>query len=180
MLRVITGKKLSDHETIESLRRNTKTMSVNQICIYHIMLETYGIVNLKSSPVLENMIKKSPNEKLETLRNAKMLQIPVNQGRNNAFNFYAASAWNQFQKWLIDENNKQTPRRQQSLREECVLRSGLGLKCCCHNNFCRNVARTRPMTEKEIMLKQRKVEVRALKQFKKQLKKWISREIPQD
>ena len=180
MLRVITGKKLSDHETIESLRRNTKTMSVNQICIYHIMLETYGIVNLKSSPVLENMIKKSPNEKIETLRNAKMLQIPVNQGRNNAFNFYAASAWNQFQKWLIDENNKQTPRRQQSLREECVLRSGLGLKCCCLNNFCRNVARTRPMTEKEIMLKQRKVEVRALKQFKKQLKKWISREIPQD
>ena len=180
MLRVITGKKLSDHETIESLRRNTKTMSVNQICIYHIMLETYGIVNLKSSPVLENMIKKSPNEKIETLRNAKMLQIPVNQGRNNAFNFYAASAWNQFQKWLIDENNKQTPRRQQSLREECVLRSGLGLKCCCHNNFCRNVARTRPMTEKEIMLKQRKVEVRALKQFKKQLKKWILREIPQD
>ena len=43
MLRVITGKKLSDHETIESLRRKTKTMSVNQICIYHIMLETYGL-----------------------------------------------------------------------------------------------------------------------------------------
>ena len=59
MLRVITGKKLSDHETLENLRRKTKTMSVNQICIYHIMLETYGIVNLKSSPVLENMIKKS-------------------------------------------------------------------------------------------------------------------------
>lgn len=77
MLRVITGKKLSDHATIESLRRKTKTMSVNQICIYHIMLETYGIVNFKSSPLLENMIRKRPSEKIETLRNAKMLQIPV-------------------------------------------------------------------------------------------------------
>ena len=180
MLRVITGKKLSDHATIESLRRKTKTMSVNQICIYHIMLETYGIVNLKSSPLLENMIRKRPSEKIETLRNAKMLQIPVNQGRNNAFNFYAASAWNQFQKWLIDENINQTTRRQHSLQEECALRTGLGIKCCCDNNFCKNVKRTRPLTEKEFMLQQRKVEERALTQFKKQLKEWILNEIPQD
>ena len=144
------------------------------------MLETYGIVYLKSSPVLENMIKKSPNDKTETLRNAKMLQIPVNQGRNNAFNFYAASAWNQFQKWLIEENKNKTPRRQHSLREECALRSGLGIKCCCHSKFCKNVTRTRPMTEKEIMLEQRKVEEKELKEFKKQLKEWILNEIPQD
>ena len=180
MLRVITGKKLSDHETIESLRRKTKTMSVNQICIYHIMLETYGIVNLKSSPLLENMIRKRPSEKIETLRNAKMLQIPVNQGRNNAFDFYAASAWNQFQKWLIDTNIKQTPRRQHSLREECALRKGLGIKCCCGNNYCKNVNQTRPLTEKELMLKQQKDDDRALKHFKKQLKEWIWNEIPQD
>ena len=53
MLRVITGKKLSDHESIANLRRTTGTMSVTQICVYHIMLETYGIVNLNSSPVLK-------------------------------------------------------------------------------------------------------------------------------
>ena len=58
MLRVITGKKLSDHVTLENLRRTTRTMSVNQLCIYHIMLETYGIVNLKSSTVLRKMLTK--------------------------------------------------------------------------------------------------------------------------
>ena len=36
------------------------------------------------------------------------------------------------------------------------------------------------MTEKEIMLEQRKVEEKELKEFKKQLKEWILNEIPQD
>ena len=125
-------------------------------------------------------VNSSPDHYSPTSRNAKMLQIPVNQGRNNAFDFYAASAWNQFQKWLIDTNIKQTPRRQHSLREECALRKGLGIKCCCGNNYCKNVNQTRPLTEKELMLKQQKVDDRALKHFKKQLKEWIWNEIPQD
>ena len=36
------------------------------------------------------------------------------------------------------------------------------------------------MTDKEILLKQRKESERALKDFKKQIKVWILKEIPQD
>ena len=128
MLRVITGKKLSDHETIANLRRKTGTMSVNQICIYHIMLETYGIVNLKSSTVLKDMmIRKIPKNKSAILRSEKienMLQIPMNEGRNNGFNFYATSAWNKYQNWQKQENSTQLASQQKhSMREECTLRS---------------------------------------------------------
>lgn len=184
MLRVITGKKLSDHETIASLRRTTGTMSVNQICVYHIMLETYGIVNLKSSTVLEDMItKKIPKNKSAILRSAKdenMLQIPVNEGRNNAFNYYAAKAWNKYQDWRkIEVSKKLINQQKTSWIEECRLRIGLNLKCCC-GNFCKNVPLNRPLTDKEILLKKRKDDERALREFKREIKVWISQEIPQD
>ena len=160
-------------------------MSVNQICIYHIMLETYGIVNLKSSTVLKDMmIRKIPKNKSAILRSEKienMLQIPMNEGRNNGFNFYATSAWNKYQNWQKQENSTQLASQQKhSMREECTLKVGLGLKCCCISKYCNNIPKNRPMTDKEILLKQRKESERALKEFKRQIKVWILKEIPQD
>ena len=185
MLRVITGKKLSDHVTLENLRRTTRTMSVNQLCIYHIMLETYGIVNLKSSTVLRKMLTKKYSENnapvLRSSKKDEMLQIPPDEGRNNAFNFYAATAWNKFQTWLKNENRKKQDNQHSiTFEKECSLKLGLGLKCCCKSKFCKNVTLTRPRTEKEILLKQRKETERALKEFKRQIKVWILKDIPQD
>ena len=45
---------------------------------------------------------------------------------------------------------------------------------------CNNIPKNRPMTDKEILLKQRKESERALKEFKRQIKIWILKEIPQD
>ena len=118
MLRAITGKKLSDHKTKESLRKETKTMSVNQIWVYHIMLETYGILKLDSSPTLKRILlekKGNPNARLRSATNDEMLQIPVNENRKNAFNYYAASAWNAFQSWKKNQG--------QSLKTQIVRNS---------------------------------------------------------
>ena len=131
------------------------------------------------------MITKTIPENISaTLRGAKnrnMLNIPVNEGRNNAFNYYAASAWNKFQHWQNSETGKKLACQQKnSWSEECRLRIGLNLKCCCSGNYCKNTALNRPMTDKEIMLKQRKEKERALKVFKKMVKIWILAEVPQD
>ena len=57
-----------------------------------------------------------------------MLQIPMNEGRNNGFNFYATSAWNKYQNWQKQENSTQLASQQKhSMREECTLRSAQAL-----------------------------------------------------
>ena len=48
MLRVVMGLKLEDHTNMEKLREKIKMMSVNQLCIYHTIMEAYNVV-IKSS-----------------------------------------------------------------------------------------------------------------------------------
>ena len=183
MLRAITGKKLSDHKTKESLRRETKTMSVNQICVYHIMLETYGILKLDSSPILKKMLLEkqgNPNARLRSTTNSEMLQIPVNENRNNAFNYYAASAWNAFQSWKKKSGSQSDHTNSAKFANECILRRGLGLECdCITQQFCQGASERAP-TEKEKYLRSRKDKARSAKRFKGELKSWILKEIPQE
>ena len=48
MLRVVMGLKLEHHTNMEKLREEIKMMSVNQLCIYHTIIEAYNVV-IKSS-----------------------------------------------------------------------------------------------------------------------------------
>ena len=193
MLRVITGKKLSDQATIESLRKKTRAMSVNQLCVYHIMIETFGIVTLNSSKVLGKMLeKRQPGTQgvvLRSAHNEKSLHIPVNEGRNNPFNFYAASAWNQFHLWKYLKDLKEEEKRkasQQETEENQQLDSQQENSANSANSEhsvgeeCSNDVREIYHTEKEKLIHQRKTNERALKEFKRQIKVWILEEIPQD
>ena len=192
MLRVITGKKLSDQATIQSLREKTRAMSVNQICVYHIMIETFGIVNLNSSTVLKKMLtKKQPGKQGAVLRSAhneKSLHIPLNEGRNNPFNFYAASAWNQFHSWkhLREEKQRAASQQENSKRKECstdVTEENQQLSSQQENSTrkeCSTDVTEKFPTEKEKLILQRKKNERALKEFKREIKVWIREEIPQD
>ena len=183
MLRAITGKKLSDHKTKESLRRETKSMSVNQICVYHIMLETYGILKLDSSPTLKKLLLEkqgNPNARLRSARNDEMLQIPVNENRNNAFNYYAASAWNEFQSWKEKSGSEIERTNSDMVANECLLKRGLGLECdCIRKQDCIDASK-RELTEKEKFLRKRRERARSAKRFKKELKVWILEKIPQE
>ena len=49
MLRVVMGLKLEHHTNMEKLREKIKMMSVNQLCIYHTVMEAYNVVTKSSS-----------------------------------------------------------------------------------------------------------------------------------
>ena len=49
MLRVILGLKKDDHINMKLVREKHKIMSVNQICVYHTLLEAHNIIRMSVS-----------------------------------------------------------------------------------------------------------------------------------
>ena len=180
MLRTITGKKLSDHVSLANLRSQTGMMTVNQICVYHILLETYCILRLGSSPVLEKELTMKSGNPSARLRSAtdQILEVPINLNKNNAFNYYAATTWNEFHRWLKKQENFQS--QSHSFEEECRQKSGLGMPCNCSGKFCRLRMDNQPRTTKEIYLCQQREKHRQLGAFKNRIKRWVMECIPQD
>ena len=180
MLRTITGKKLSDHVSLANLRSQTGVMTVNQLCVYHILLETYGILKLGSSPVLEKELTKKSGNPSTRLRSGtdQVLEVPINYNKNNSFNYYAAITWNEFHKWQKNQGNSHS--QSHSLEKECSLKIGLGLPCNCNGKFCKLRRDTQPKTTKEIYLSQQREKHRQLSMFKNRIRTWILEHIPQD
>ena len=180
MLRTITGKKLSDHVSLANLRSQTGMMTVNQLCVYHILLETYCILRLGSSPVLKKELTMKSGNPSTRLRSAtdQILEVPINHNKNNAFNYYAATTWNEFHRWLKRQKNFQS--QSHTYEEECRQKIALGLTCNCSGRICtlRSVTRTR--TAKEIFLSQQREKNRELGAFKNRIRSWIKECIPQD
>ena len=52
MLRVILGFNIKQHINMENLRQKIKMFSVNQMCIYHTLLETFNVIRYSSSETL--------------------------------------------------------------------------------------------------------------------------------
>ena len=77
MLRSVLGLKKEDHVNMINTRRKLNMMSVNQICIYHTLLETYNILrNLASEEI--NSKWKDTNDKKYSLRSISknVLKVP--------------------------------------------------------------------------------------------------------
>ena len=49
MIRVVMGLKLEHQTNMEKLRHKIKMMSVNQLCVYHTLMEAYNVVRKSSS-----------------------------------------------------------------------------------------------------------------------------------
>ena len=62
MLRVIHGKKRSDHLNMTKLRRDLKVFSVNQLTCYHVLVENFNIVKFKSVEHLHNKMVPSESD----------------------------------------------------------------------------------------------------------------------
>ena len=71
MLREIFGHKRKDRINMNKLRRNQGMLSVNQLACYHILLETFNILNNDSSPQIEDKIKPRENTRYEMRSNGK-------------------------------------------------------------------------------------------------------------
>ena len=154
MLRVILRCKDRRQMSVEKLRDCTKIMTVNQLCCYHILVETYSIITNKSSNFIYKRWNDMPGTQERERREEQIdtLTVPVNQGDKNGFLYYGARLWN-----LLPSN----------LRK---LKKGVEL----------NSQIARSMSEKEQkMALQRKIR-RNADVFKKSVKKWIREHIPAD
>ena len=53
LLRLIEGKTRKNHINMQTLRENSKIMSINQLSCYHVAMEMYNIINHSSSDLLK-------------------------------------------------------------------------------------------------------------------------------
>ena len=156
MMRAITMTRHGKRRSIKSLREKTKTTSVNHLCCYHILTEVFSIFSYNTSGLVKELLQKKPGQGSMVTRSktSGLAKIPVNRGSKNGFLFNAASLWNMLP---------------QSLRE---LASN-------EEEFA-DAASSGPMKdEKQIQRQVRQKEMHA-RDFKRQIKKWISEKIPED
>ena len=66
MIRLIEGKKQSDMVNMKSLRSQIGMMSINQIACYHILIETYNIINFGSSNNIKEKLLSGSNKTRKT------------------------------------------------------------------------------------------------------------------
>ena len=95
MLRLINGHTRAEHINMKELRARTKSMSVNQLSVYHIVMEMYNVIWRNSSTQLKRKMQKieDPNE---TKQLRPRLKIPLRpSSRCCGFSFIGQKIWNQ-------------------------------------------------------------------------------------
>ena len=53
MLRLILGCNIKQHINMENIRKKVKMMSINQMCVYHTILEAYNVIRNSSSECIK-------------------------------------------------------------------------------------------------------------------------------
>ena len=108
MLRVIMGLKKESHINMKHVREKIKMFSINQICVYHTLLEAYNIVRLSASEQIK-LKWTDANEKKNTLRSTtkddlKIPEKPVTKCLN--FTYNGAKLFNMLPKKLRETENQ--------------------------------------------------------------------------
>ena len=88
MFRLLTGKTLLDRVRVEDLGRKLAMMSINQMTCYHILTETFNIINYGASEKIQ--IKLLPRS-----ATSSNLTVPLCRKTScRSFSFYASRLWN--------------------------------------------------------------------------------------
>ena len=95
MLRLLVGKSRSSHTNMEKLRKDLGMFSVNQLSVYHTAIETFNIINHKSSvPLYEEMKMVPRGYNLRGLEDGKV-QVPEKGKKScNGFHYMGPKLWN--------------------------------------------------------------------------------------
>ena len=96
LLRLLNGHRRSDHINMNKLRKQRRMMSINQLTVYHVGLETYNVLKNNSSEQLKEKMIKRENEHY-TLRSQERgdLLLPTKPKRNcTGFSYTGAKVWN--------------------------------------------------------------------------------------
>ena len=95
MLRLINGHTRAEHINKKESRARTKSMSVNQLSVYHIVMEMYNVIWRNSSTQLKRKMQKieDPNETKQLRPRLKISLRP--SSRCCGFSFIGSKIWNQ-------------------------------------------------------------------------------------
>ena len=98
MLRLIRGKRRSQHINMKELRKEMKMMSVNQMAAYHVLIETFNILNRGSVEKIRQKItapKPNDNErKTQSITRGDLKLQAKPTGRCMNFSYIAPQLWN--------------------------------------------------------------------------------------
>ncbi len=96
LMRIILGKKRSEHISIASLLKNTGYLSVNQMAVYHSLGEMFSIIRHRSVPEVSDEVNKKLNESYNTRQteNGTIFVPRVKKKKNEGFTVKTAKLWN--------------------------------------------------------------------------------------
>ena len=96
MLRELFGHKRADKVNMDRLRKHQNMLSVNQLACYHILIETFNILNNNSSPQIEQKIRHRENPRYNMRSNEKgelhIIDRPLKSC--TGFTYIAGKIWN--------------------------------------------------------------------------------------
>ena len=88
MFRLVTGKTLLDRVRVEDLGRKLAMMSINQMTCYHILTETFNIINYGASEKIQKKL-------LPRSATSSSLTVPLCKKTScRGFSFHASRLWN--------------------------------------------------------------------------------------
>ena len=106
MIRVIHGFNKSQHINMEKLRNRIKMMSVNQIAVYHTILETFNIIRKSSSEQIETKYThQNQHSQRRTANND--LKVPERTKKNcTGFSYNGAKLFNMLPSIVKESENQ--------------------------------------------------------------------------
>ena len=119
MIRIICGLRLEDHTNLKRIREKIKMMSVNQIAIYHILLEGYQILkNSASEPILQKWRDISENDRVLRSNTNKVLKVPKKPAvKCTGFTYFGSKLMNMLPSHI---RNTQNPTTFKNLTKEWI------------------------------------------------------------
>ena len=96
MLRELFGYRRADKINMENLRKKQEMLSVNQLACYHILIETFNILNNNSSPQIEEKIRPRENARYNMRSNGKGELYIIDKPLKSCtgFTYMAGKLWN--------------------------------------------------------------------------------------
>ena len=104
MIRSILGISINRHENMQNLRNKMKMFSVNQMCVYHTLLEAHNVVKNKSSEQIQS--KWTKTEQKYDFRTSNDLKVPKKPKVNCiGFTYNGSKLFNSLPKIIKDNLN---------------------------------------------------------------------------
>ena len=110
MIRLINGYTRSDHINMKELRAKTRLLSVNQLSVYHTVLEVYNVVWNNSSMQLKKKMQKMQGSAYVTRSEVRGdLPIPTKPSEGClSFSYKGPKLWNLVPKHIREETEQTT------------------------------------------------------------------------